>query len=1314
MPLTRIRQTAIGNDSITTAKLDDTSGGLTLPGVEYVKVPVGTTAQRPSSPVNGYMRYNTNFERLEQYSNGQWQSIDTPPSITSLSHAGSLTVADPAGGETITLAGSNFQAGATVTVGGTSATSVSVVSSTSITFTTPAKTAGDYDVTVSNANGLAATLLNGISYNGVPSFTTAAGNVGSIAEDVAMSTITIVAAEPDGGTLAYSITSGALPTGVSMSSAGAITGTPNINPSANTTFNFTVTATDDESQTNSRAFNLIVLRPIYATSIDNSLRFNDDDSAYLSRTPSSASNRRTWTWSGWVKRGNIETFESMFAAQSSSSNRVRINFGTNHEIQVYGEYTGGTSNSINLQTNARFRDPTAWLHIVLALDTTQSTASDRAKLYVNGTLQTLSASTYPSQNDQLEVNTTNAHFIGQKGDSSEYFDGYLSDVHFIDGQALTPTSFAEEYYGVWVPKSYSGAFGTNGFHLPFIQGSGSGNSAFFSDAGNSYVQFSNASYYDIASGDDFTIEFFFNFTDTGEADYSYIFGNYVGTSGPYLSIQYSNSANSFYFYYGNGQSYSMPFGAGNVVANRWHHLAINRTSGTMQTFLDGTRIYNGTNTTSWDNSNVRIGQAQSNGSNGFDGYLSNVRMVVGSAVYAAGTTITVPTSTLTSVTNTKLLALTTSTITEDASSNNVTGTLSGSGYFSSTNAPFGAQFYNDASSNGNNFNANGLSTTDLVSDSPTNNFATMNSLLRSTGVSITYSDGNLKATSPTSSYSGGGISTYEVDSGKWYWEVRINAEATAGSNNYSFVGASTDPKSVSVPNSSNLPGAAAGYNGWNYEGDGSVNLIGTGTVAQSSVTAPAVGDILGFAVDLDNGNVYFYHNGTAQNSGNPVITGVTNLPTSPSVGVYNSSGVTFNFGQDSTFAGATAAGGNADGNGIGDFKYSPRTGFLALCTKNLSESTINTSQDDRPEDYFTTTLYVGDNSNDRTIPIGFTPDFVWLKARNSTATHILYDSIRGNTHWISIAGNSGQSTNSSLGWGDSGPTTGGFKVYKGTNASINNTGTNMVAWTWKAGGAPTATNSAGAGAVPTSGSVMINGVASTSALAGTNPVNKLSANTKSGFSIVNYTGDAANTTKAHGLGKKPSFVICKKTGATGGWVTWHQDLDGTENDKYMYIDSVSGTTAGTTSDYWSGGFDANVFGGWTSGGDNNNTGSDYIAYVWAEIDGFSKFGSYTGNANASGPYVHCGFKPSFVLMANTSLNVTWYLIDNKIGNNGGNSTPGKFLMPSNNNTEDTPTGVDFLANGFKIKTTGGGQNGSGQKHIFMAFAEDPFKYAEAK
>ena len=233
---------------------------------------------------------------LEQYNlnTNAWASIDSPPLISSLAYSGSATAADPAGGETITVTGSNFQSGASVTIGGTTASSVTVVSTTSITFTTPTKTAGDYDVVVTNANGLTATLSNGISYNGVPAFTTAAGNLGELVNNEAMSTITIVVAEPDGGTR-DSINNlwCILPTGLSMSTGGAITGTPNVSITDSTTYNFTVTGTDDENQTNARAFNLIVLREIYNLQIPNSLRF--DGTGYLTKTLSNAGNRKLWT-----------------------------------------------------------------------------------------------------------------------------------------------------------------------------------------------------------------------------------------------------------------------------------------------------------------------------------------------------------------------------------------------------------------------------------------------------------------------------------------------------------------------------------------------------------------------------------------------------------------------------------------------------------------------------------------------------------------------------------------------------------------------------------------------------------------------------------------------------------------------------------------------------------------------------------------------------------------------------------------------------------------------------------------------------------
>ena len=248
MPLTRIKNTAIGDDGVTTQKLDDTAGGLTLPGVEYVKVPVGNTAQRPSSAAGGEMRYNTDFNLLEQYNAGlnAWQAIDTPPTITSLSYTGSTTAADPVGGETITLTGQNFQSGATVTVGGTSVSSVTIVSSTSITFTTPVKSAGDYDVVVQNSNGLRGTLTSGITYNGTPNFTTNA----TLSSVVSNSTIniTIVATETDGGTVSYSETSGTsnpLPSYLSLNSGtGVLSGTaPTV--ASDTTYNFEITATDD-------------------------------------------------------------------------------------------------------------------------------------------------------------------------------------------------------------------------------------------------------------------------------------------------------------------------------------------------------------------------------------------------------------------------------------------------------------------------------------------------------------------------------------------------------------------------------------------------------------------------------------------------------------------------------------------------------------------------------------------------------------------------------------------------------------------------------------------------------------------------------------------------------------------------------------------------------------------------------------------------------------------------------------------------------------------------------------------------------------
>ena len=202
--------------------------------------------------------------------------------------------------------------------------------------------------------------------------------------------------------------------------------------------------------------------------VSNSLRFNDDDTAKLARTPSGASNRKTWTWSGWVKRSTLGAIQGLFVVDTGSAESA-LGFLANDTLRFY--QTGQTN---GLVTNAVFRDPAAWYHIVLISDTTQSTESSRTKLYINGEQVTsFSSAEYLSQNADTEFNTTNPHEIGfysnQTGGAG-HFDGYMAEVHFIDGTAKAHTDFGEfDDNGVWVLKKYSGSYGTNGFFLQFKQ-----------------------------------------------------------------------------------------------------------------------------------------------------------------------------------------------------------------------------------------------------------------------------------------------------------------------------------------------------------------------------------------------------------------------------------------------------------------------------------------------------------------------------------------------------------------------------------------------------------------------------------------------------------------------------------------------------------------------------------------------------------------------------------------------------------------------------------------------------------------------------
>ena len=224
--------------------------------------------------------------------------------------------------------------------------------------------------------------------------------------------------------------------------------------------------------------NLLLLQSAAAApteyAIERSLRFNSADSAYLNRTPSTAGNRKTWTWAGWVKRSALGSFQYLFDANGGSTREAPIRFYDTDVFSVASVVDPGGV-QYELVTTAVFRDLSAWYHFVVAFDTTQATASNRIKIYVNGVqITSFSTSTYPSQNTDYSINSNIAHYIGRYTYTpGRYFNGYLADVHFIDGQALDPTSFGEfdADTGIWNPIEYTGSYGTNGFHLPFSDNS---------------------------------------------------------------------------------------------------------------------------------------------------------------------------------------------------------------------------------------------------------------------------------------------------------------------------------------------------------------------------------------------------------------------------------------------------------------------------------------------------------------------------------------------------------------------------------------------------------------------------------------------------------------------------------------------------------------------------------------------------------------------------------------------------------------------------------------------------------------------------
>jgi hypothetical protein len=416
----------------------------------------------------------------------------------------------------------------------------------------------------------------------------------------------------------------------------------------------------------------------------------------------------------------------------------------------------------------------------------------------------------------------------------------------------------------------------------------------------------------------------------------------------------------------------------------------------------------------------------------------------------------------------------------------------------------------------------------------------------------------------------------------------------------------------------------------------------------------ATGNIVGIAFDADAGTLVFYKNNVSQGT---AYSSLTSGPYFPAAGNGNANTVYMNFGQR-------------------PFSYTPPTGYVALNTYNLPTPTIL-----QGNKYMDATTYTGTGSTQSITNAGsFKPDLVWTKSRSNAYNNVLCDSVRGVAKGIFSDLTNAEDTASPTSYVQA-FNSNGFSVNIGTNSNAN--GATYVGWQWQAGQGSTSSN--------TSGSI----------------TSTVSVNTTAGFSVVTYTGTGANATVGHGLGVAPSMMIIKQRNAAQSWSVYHASLGATKRLYLNLTDAVETTTTAWNSTAPT----SSVYSVGTSAATNGN-GNTYVAYCWAEIAGFSRFGSYTGNSSSDGVFVYTGFRPKFVMVKISSASNWWYMYDSS---RSPYNTSKLILYANQPDAEATSStsDIDFLSNGFKLRGADSGVNGSGT-YIYMAFAEFPTKNALAR
>ena len=863
------------------------------------------------------------------------------------------------------------------------------------------------------------------------------------------------------------------------------------------------------------------------------------------------------------------------------------------------------------------------------------------ELYVNGRLVATTTHTETPNNNTSSSDLT----IGASFGGSDAFDGQIQDARIYVGIRKYTSNFT---IGATdpdiIPDTPSGvAFESKLEDTTDITYTDGG--AIVCDGSGDFLSIADHADLDLGS-DDWTFEGWFYFRATSSTGSSFF--SKWGSTRSYNFVWHNADQNYKFAWSTTGSNETVISSATfdrEAETNRWVHMMVVRGSDRIKVFRDGEEIINnnniGSSTIANTLENFCIGRMISNTNYDLDGYVSNFRFIKGTALQNGG--FRPSTKPLTNITNTKLLCCQSQTSATAAAITPGTITANGNVTTTSKFSPWSP----DDSINTVRGQESGWATFNPLQTTAVSSF------------DANLTNGNLDISFSTSANNYSSYLTQSIESGKYYFEVTINSSTTSSST-IGFVG-DNNLEAKRNATASGVPGLQGTY-GRGVDGSG-IKYNGSGNSEGQYMNAWQQGDVIMVAIDADNDRFYLGKNGRLETTEITFPAGTTKP---------------YHFGVGDS-SGSTAASFSLN-TGQKPFKYAPPEGYKALCLANLPRPTEVALQ---PDKYFGTLLYTADVASGKTVTglnFGAAPDFVWIKNRDNVEAHHLMDVVRGNDSFLMSNLTDAErdrpfaDTNDTLAFDF---VTNGFSLVS-TNYSqgelyFNNR--TYVAWCWKAGGAAVSN---------TDGSI----------------TSQVSVNQDAGFSIVSYTGNGGVPTVGHGLGVAPSFIIAKNRDTAGtGWAVYHQSIGATD---YVRLDDTLATSADIR--FWNDTAPTSTVVQLGTLGWVNGNGDEHIMYCWSEVPGFSKFGSYTGNGNADGPFIHLGFKPAWLLLKRTDSTSSWFMLDTT---RDTYNVSQNYFIADGNNAEATYTSVDFLSNGFKPRNSSSSFNTNGATHIYAAFAEAP-------